>query len=76
MTAFHLLAQTTTTLDDGVNLPDDAASGVVWFAFIAVIVALYLLVSRTRRRVEEDYWRRKRDEDERRGRPPGDPGAS
>lgn len=70
MTALHLLAQNTTIVDDGVNLPDDAASGVVWFVFIAVIVALYVLVSRTRRRAEEDYWRRKREEDERRGRPP------
>jgi hypothetical protein len=75
MTALHLLAQTTTTIDDGVNLPEDAASGVVWVIFIGVIVGLYVLVTRTRRRAEADFWRRKREEDERRGREPGDPAA-
>jgi hypothetical protein len=75
MTALHLLAQVTTTIDDGVNLPDDTGSALVWVIFLGVIAGLYVLVTRTRRRAEDDYWRRKREEDERRGREPGDPAA-
>lgn len=75
MTGLILLVQTTTTLGDGVNLPDDAGSAVVWVIFLGIVVALYLVVTRTRRRAEEDFWRRKREEDERRGREPGDPAA-
>ena len=45
--------------------PDEGfAAWVVWVAVLAVIVGLYLLISRTRRKASEDYWRRRRAEEE------------
>ena len=46
-----LLAQTET--DDGVFVPDDAGSAVVFVVFIGILAALYLLVGRTRKRAED-----------------------
>jgi len=57
-----LLAQTET--DDGVFVPDDAGSAVVFVVFIGILAALYLLVGRTRKRAEDEFWRRKRQERE------------
>ena len=48
---------------DGV-LPSDAASGVVWGIMVAVILGLYFLIRRTRRRAAADYWDRGRREQE------------
>ena len=57
------------TSDDGVFLPEDAGSAVVWVVFLAVVVALYIVVMRTRRRAEDEFWKRQREERERRNRP-------
>lgn len=60
--------------DDGFYLPDDPGSILVWVLFIGVIAALWVVVGRTRRRAEDEYWKRKRDEDEQRELPePDDP---
>lgn len=58
------------TDDDGVYLPEDPESAVVWILLLGVIVGLYLLVSRTRRRHEREFWERKREEEERQRRRP------
>lgn len=50
--------------DDGVFLPEDAGSAIVWVIFLGVIAGLYIVVSRTRRRAEEEFWERKRQERE------------
>lgn len=65
MTAILPLALQTT--DDGVFLPEDGGSAVVWVIFIGLIAGLYFLVSHTRRRAERDFWERKRKEREERG---------
>ncbi len=63
-----LLAFIAQTTDDGVFLPEDGGSALVWVIFVGLIVALYLVVSRTRRRAEQEFWERKREErEERRG---------
>lgn len=60
--------------DDGFYLPDDPGSIAVWVIFLGVIAGLWVVVSRTRRRTEREYWERKRTEDERRELPePDDP---
>ncbi|NNC73994.1 MAG: hypothetical protein HKN93_00650 [Acidimicrobiia bacterium] len=49
------------------DLPDPeegTAAWVVWVILLAVIVGLYMLISRTRRRASEDYWRRREAEEE------------
>ncbi|HSG78611.1 MAG TPA: hypothetical protein VLD62_03450 [Acidimicrobiia bacterium] len=63
----YFLAQT----DDAfLGLPTDTADIVVWLLIAAVILGLYLLVQRTRRRAEDAFWERKRREREaERGRP-------
>ncbi len=53
--------------DDGVNLPSDGGSALVWVLFLGIIAVLWAVVSRTRRRAEEEYWERKRREEEGRG---------
>lgn len=55
------------TNDDGIYLPEGGGSTVVWVIFAALIAGLYWTVSRTRRRVEHDFWERKRDERRDRG---------
>ncbi len=62
-----LLAFIAQTTDDGVFLPEDSGSALVWVIFVGLIVALYLVVSRTRRRAEQEFWERKREEREQRG---------
>lgn len=48
------------------GLPDDVGSGIIWGAFLAVIVALYILVRNTRRKADDQYWERRRREREQR----------
>lgn len=60
-----LLAQSS----DGV-LPSDAASGVVWGIMATVILGLYFLIRGTRRRAAEDYWNRRKREQEMRDNDP------
>jgi predicted LPLAT superfamily acyltransferase len=55
--------------DDGLNLPDDTGSAVVFALFFAVVAGLWILVRRSRRRAEDEFWERKRRE--RDGPPPG-----
>lgn len=62
------MAQTT---DDGFYLPSEPGSILVWVVFGGVIAGLYVVVSRTRRRAEEEFWERKRREREERDRPAG-----
>lgn len=54
-----------------VDLPESGGGGVVfWLIGVAVIVGLWFLISRTRRRSYDDYWaRRRRDELRRRNDP-------
>ena len=60
--------------DDGFYLPDDPGSIAVWVIFLGIVVGLYLLVSRTRRRADDEYWERRRHADEHRELPePEDP---
>jgi hypothetical protein len=67
----NLLAQAE---DEGFYLPDTPGSIIVWVLFIGVVAGLWVLVSRTRRRAEEEFWERKRKEEERRDLPePDDP---
>ncbi len=63
METFILAAAQTT--DDGIYLPGGGGSTVVWVIFIALIAGLYWTVSRTRRRAEQEFWERKRNEKER-----------
>jgi len=58
---FHHLGHLQTQ-DEGVFLPEDTGSAVVWLLFIGVVVGLYMVVTRTRRRAEQEFWDRKRDE--------------
>jgi hypothetical protein len=60
--------------DDGLNLPDDAGSTLVFVLFFAVVAGLWFLIRRSRRRAEDEFWERKRRERE--GRPPRPPGTS
>ena len=57
----YFLAQTD---DSFLDVPTDGAGLVVWLLIAAVIVGLYLLVQRTRRRAEDEFWERKRRERE------------
>jgi hypothetical protein len=61
--------------DGGVFLPENPASTLVWIIFIGIIAGLYIVISRTRKRAEAEFWDRKRRErDEQRNRPePDDP---
>jgi hypothetical protein len=60
--------------DDGVFLPEDGGSAIVWIIFIGIVAGLYVIVSRTRRRAEDEFWDRKRAEDSHRELPePEDP---
>ena len=49
--------------DDGPVLPENPGSAVVWVVFLGIVGALWFVVSRTRRRAEEEYWERKRQEE-------------
>ena len=60
-TIHSLLAQ-----NAGFTAPDDLAGWVVWMAIAAVIVGLYLLIRRTQRRAHDEYWARKRREEQER----------
>lgn len=67
----RLLAQ---AQDDGFYLPDDPGSITIWVVFLGIVAGLYVLVSRTRKRAEDEYWERKRREEEHRELPePDDP---
>lgn len=57
--------------DDGLNLPSDTGSAVVFVLFLAVVAGLWILVRRSRRRSEDEFWERKRRE--RDGPPQGPP---
>jgi hypothetical protein len=46
--------------DDGVFLPEGGGSTLVWLVFAGVITALYVIVSRSRRRADDVYWERRR----------------
>jgi len=67
----HLAAQ---TQDEGFYLPDEPGSIAVWIIFLGVIAGLWVLVSRTRRRAEQEFWERKRNQRDPRDVPePDDP---
>ena len=62
-----LLAQ-----DSGFSPPDDFAGWLVWLIIAAVIVGLYLVIRRTHRRAQDEYWARKRREERERKKRLGD----
>ncbi len=61
-----MLAGPTTTEDVSLNLPDSGGEAFIWLIIVAVIIGLYVLVKRTRARAYEDYWARRRAEEQRR----------
>jgi hypothetical protein len=56
-----LLAQ-----DGGFSAPTDIVGWIVWMAIAAVIVGLYVMIRRTHRRAQDEYWERKRREEQER----------
>jgi hypothetical protein len=56
---------------DGVQLPDGSGGGILlWLIGAGVILGLWFLISRTRKRSYDAYWeRRRRDEARRRNDP-------
>ena len=49
------------------DLPDPEeglAAWIVWIGLFAVIVGLYVLITRTRRKASEEYWQRRKAEEE------------
>lgn len=65
ISAAELLAQT----DDGI-VPSEPGQLVIWAIVGAVILWLYFTIRRTKRRASQDYWdRRKAEEDMRRNDP-------
>jgi hypothetical protein len=50
--------------EGGLNLPDGAGEGIVFGLVLAVFVGLWVLVQRTRKRAEQEFWERKRKERE------------
>lgn len=62
-----LLAMAQST-DEGIFLPEGGGSTLIWVIFVGIIIGLYWTISRTRRRADEEFWERKRREDERDGR--------
>jgi len=48
--------------DSGPGPPDDLAGWLVWLVIAAVIVGLYLVIRRTHRRAQDEYWAHKRRE--------------
>ena len=61
--------------DGGVFLPEDPGSTLVWVIFIGIAAGLYVVISRTRKRAEAEFWDRKRRErqEQRSRREPDDP---
>ena len=51
-------------IDDGFQPPSDVGSALVWLIFLGIVAVLWVILSRTRRRAEEEYWERKRREGE------------
>lgn len=47
----------------GPTIPDDPGSALAWLVFGGIIAGLWVVVSRTRRRAEREFWERKRRED-------------
>lgn len=52
------------------QLPEGGAETAIWVVVAVVIVGLYLVVSRTRKRSERHYWEQRRLEEERRANDP------
>jgi hypothetical protein len=50
--------------DSGLILPDSSGAAVVFAVLVAIGVGLWLLVRKTRSRAEDEFWDRKRHEDE------------
>jgi hypothetical protein len=57
--------------EDGLNLPDDTGSAIVFVLFLAIVAGLWFVIRRSRRRAEDEFWKRKRRQRE--DRPPGSP---
>jgi hypothetical protein len=43
-------------------LPDAVGEGIIWGVLVLVLVGLWWVVRRTRRRAEDEFWERKRRE--------------
>jgi flagellar biosynthesis/type III secretory pathway M-ring protein FliF/YscJ len=54
--------------DDGIipTRPDEGGALAVWIVLIVVLVGIYFLIQRTRRRSEQAYWERQERERQRR----------
>lgn len=50
--------------EDRVNLPEDPGSAVVWVVMLGAIIALYVIIRRTRDRAERDFEERRRKREE------------
>jgi hypothetical protein len=50
--------------EDGLNLPDDAGSTIVFILFFAIVAGLWFLIRHSRNRAEREFWERKSEERE------------
>ncbi len=46
-------------------IPEDTSARIVWAAIAAVILGLYFLMKSARKKATQDYWDRRRAEEER-----------
>ena len=51
-------------------VPEDTSSRVVWAVIAVVILGLYFVISRSRKNASQDYWARRKAEEERRANDP------
>jgi predicted LPLAT superfamily acyltransferase len=51
--------------DPDAIIPEDTSARIVWAAIAAVILGLYLLTKSARKKAAQDYWDRRKAEEER-----------
>lgn len=61
-----LIAQT----ESGSILPEDTSARIVWLVIALVILGLYFLMKNARKKATEEYWARRKAEEERRANDP------
>jgi hypothetical protein len=61
---YHALDTAVVAQSDGAHLPDGSGGGILfWLVGAAVILGLWFLISRTRKRSYDAYWERRRREE-------------
>jgi hypothetical protein len=51
-------------------IPDETSARIVWLVIAAVILGLYFFMKRARKNATEEYWARRKAEEERRANDP------